>query len=110
MPKVVTIDQRKSRETARRREAAAQIVRDLERYAAEHGGQFLIFGSAAKGRIGPDSDLDVIVDFPLAAEGSAVEYVEEVCRAHRIPADIHARSTTSSAFVERARANALVIG
>lgn len=110
MPEVVTIDQRKSREAARRRAAAAQIMRELRRYATEHQGRFLVFGSAAKNCIGPESDLDVIVDFPRATETPAVEYVEEICRANRVSVDVHARSTITSVFFERASAQAVVLG
>jgi predicted nucleotidyltransferase len=107
---IVTVAERKEKEAARRRAAAEEIVRILSAFAREHGGKFLVFGSAAKDRIGPDSDFDVIVDFPHTAETPAIEYVEDICRTYRIPADIHARSTTKSVFVERVSAHALVLG
>jgi predicted nucleotidyltransferase len=109
MPEVVTIAERKSREAARRRAAAANVILELKRYADEHRGRFLVFGSVAEDRIGPDSDFDVIVDFPADAENPAVESVEEICSRYRIPADVHAMSVTRAAFFDRISGRTLVI-
>ena len=110
MTEVVTVSERKSREAARRRAAAAEIIGQLRRYAAENGGRFLVFGSAATDRIDHNSDFDVVVDFPAAAETAAVEWVEDICTRHRIPADVHAGSTTKKAFLDRIESRAMVIG
>jgi len=109
MPQVVTIAERKAREAARRRAAVADVILDLRRYGAEHGGRFLVFGSAAEGRIGADSDLDVVVDFPAGAEMLAVEHVEEICKKCRIPVDVLAKSATKAAFLDRISPRTLVI-
>jgi len=109
MPKVVTIAERKAREAERRRAAVANVIDELKRYGAEHGGRFLVFGSAAEGRIDADSDLDVIVDFPAAAEALAVEHVEEMCRRLGIPVDVLAKSATKAAFLDRIGPRTLVI-
>jgi len=109
MPEVVTITERKAREAARRRAAIAEVMADLRRYGAEHGGRFLIFGSAAEDRIGPDSDLDVVVDFPAGAETPAIEHVEDICKQHRIPVDVLAKSATKTAFLDRIGSRSLVI-
>lgn len=103
MPRIVTVAERKSRETARRRAAADLIMSEMRTFGAARGGRFLIFGSAAEGRMKFDSDLDVVVDFPADMESEAIEFVEDACRKQDLPADIHLKSRSSGRFLNRIR-------
>jgi predicted nucleotidyltransferase len=100
---IVTIAERKARETARRRAAADLVMSEMRAFGTEHGGRFLIFGSAAEDRMKFDSDLDVVVDFPAERELEAYDFVEDACRRQDLPADIHLKSTSSSGFLDRIR-------
>jgi predicted nucleotidyltransferase len=62
-----------------------------------------VFGSVAEDRIRHDSDFDVLVDFPVAAETEAVAFVEEACRRRDLPSDVHLKSTASTRFLHRIR-------
>lgn len=108
MSEVVTVPQRKAREAARRRRAADTILAEMTTFGLFHGGRFLVFGSVAEGRMSFDSDLDVVVDFPAGGETEAVEFVEEACRRHGLPHDIHVKSTCSREFLDRIRDHVLV--
>lgn len=103
MSSIVTIAERKSRETARRRAAADLVMSEMRSFGAERGGRFLIFGSAAEDRMKFDSDLDVVVDFPAELELEALEFVEDACRRQGLPADIHLKSRSSDSFLGRIR-------
>lgn len=109
MTEVVTISQRKARETARRRAAAVTVMAELRIFAARHGGRFTIFGSVAEGRMSFDSDFDVIVDFPIEHEIAAVEFVEDLCRREKLPHDIHLGSLASRRFLDRIAEHAVTL-
>lgn len=50
MSDVVTVSERKARETLRRRSAAASVMSELREFGHTRGGKFIVFGSAAEGR------------------------------------------------------------
>lgn len=106
----VTLSERKSREAARRREAAATAITRLGEYATRHGGRFAVFGSAARGDMRYDSDLDILLDFPPGREADAWTFAETLCEALRIPHDIQPRSTADPRLLERIRDEARVLG
>jgi predicted nucleotidyltransferase len=85
MSDVVTVPERKARETIRRRSAAASLMTELMEFGHARGGKFLLFGSAAEDRMKFDSDFDVVVDFPAECETEAVDFVEHLCRKHDLP-------------------------
>jgi predicted nucleotidyltransferase len=105
MSSVVTVAERKSRETARRRAAADLIMSEMRAFGTKRGGRFLIFGSVAENRMKFDSDLDVVVDFPADREAEAVEFVERICRKQGLPSDVHLKSEASGRFLDRIRAH-----
>ena len=82
---VTTVAERKAAEASRRKRAADRAVRELRRYAREHGGRFIVFGSYITDTMRFDSDLDVLVDFPLDGTGDAWRFVEDVCGPTRPP-------------------------
>lgn len=73
----------------------------LRDFALRRGGRFVVFGSVAEDRMSFESDFDVLVDFPPEVETAAVEFVEDLCRAHNLPADIHLKSLASERFLAR---------
>ncbi|WP_315722959.1 MULTISPECIES: nucleotidyltransferase domain-containing protein [unclassified Bradyrhizobium] len=109
MTGVVTISERKARETARRRLAAAAVMAELKTFAQRCGGRFIVFGSVAQQRLSFDSDFDVIVDVPSAHQVEAVELVEDLCRHHELPADIHLKSLASERLLARIADHAVIL-
>ena len=103
MTEVVTVTERKARESARRRAAADIVMSELKAFGAGRGGKFLIFGSAAEDRMKFDSDLDVVVDLPADREAEALDFVEDACRRQNLPADVHLLSQSSDQFLARIR-------
>jgi predicted nucleotidyltransferase len=109
MTEIVTVPQRKARETARRQAAADLIMAELKAFAANHGGRFMVYGSVAEGRMSFDSDFDVVIDFPLEGENAAVEFVEDICRRENLPSDIHLKSLASERFLARIAGHAVTL-
>ncbi len=106
---ISTLPQRKAAEAARRRRVAGEAVRELRDYARSHGGAFVVFGSFVKDAMRFDSDLDVMVDFPVEASADAWRHVEAVCEKRAIPVDLHDARTTKPAFADRVRRTGLVL-
>ncbi|WP_257167747.1 nucleotidyltransferase domain-containing protein [Bradyrhizobium sp. SRS-191] len=97
------------RETARRRRAAEAVMTGLRAFAKRCGGHFIVFGSVAQQRLSFDSDFDVIVDVPPEQEVAAVEFVEDLCRQHDLPADIHLRSQVSERLLARIAGHSVIL-
>ncbi|WP_040485141.1 nucleotidyltransferase family protein [Lutibaculum baratangense] len=108
-PRVTTLAERKRNEATRRKLAADAAVRELRRYASEHGGRYVIFGSYAEGTLRFDSDLDVLIDFPAGQTTDAWLFAEDVCARHQVPLDIHDARTTTAAFAERVVSRGLIL-
>jgi predicted nucleotidyltransferase len=109
MMTVTTLAERKAAEAARRRRAADDAVRELSDYARNHGGRFVVFGSYVTNSMRFDSDVDVLVDFPMDQTADAWRFVEDVSARLAVPLDIHDARTTKSAFVDRVRATGRVL-
>ena len=75
---IVTLKERKAREAERRRQAVAELREVLAAYAREHRGRYLLFGSAARGGMRYDSDVDILVDFPCEALNDAWNFAATV--------------------------------
>src|SRR5580700_11265611 len=71
MDRIVTVAERKAAEAMRRQRAVADLRRVLDAYARGHGGRFLLFGSAARGQMRYDGDVDILVEFPPDRQGAA---------------------------------------
>jgi predicted nucleotidyltransferase len=61
------------------RDALVALRASLTGYARANGGRFLLFGSAARGDLRYDSDIDVLVDFPEDRLAAAWRFVEDKC-------------------------------
>jgi len=112
MSSIVTVPERKARETERRRQAAAAVIEDLRDFVRSHGGRFYVFGSVAEDRLRYDSDVDILIDVPPAFERAAweqAEQAEQAGRRHRIAVDILTTAYASPTFVDRVKSSAIVI-
>ena len=98
---IVTLSERKRRATEHRSASARRVCAGLSTYARSHGGRFLVFGSAAKGQMRYDSDIDILVDFSANVEGKAVDFVEATCADEGLPVDIFVYRSCSRGFLDR---------
>lgn len=99
--RIVTLPERKTREAARRTEAAERIALKLQTYAREKGGRYFLFGSAARNEMKFDSDIDVLVDFPENLMRDAMNAAEDFCEAEGLPCDVLPFETRSRSFLDR---------
>jgi predicted nucleotidyltransferase len=99
MNRVITLSERKAAEAERRRRAVADLRSALAVYAREHGGRFLLFGSAARGDMRYNSDVDIVVDFPSDAQGAAWNFAERACWDRHLEPDVTARSWCKADFL-----------
>ncbi len=109
MSTIVTIQERKARATAPRRAAANRIMSDLQIYARQNGGRFIVYGSVARGSMRHDSDVDILVDFPAETTHAALSFAEDLCFAAQLRPDISRLSWHSPAFLSRVMPKALVL-
>jgi predicted nucleotidyltransferase len=76
---VLTLKARKAAKLAAMHDALATLCTSLADYARANSGRFLLFGSAARGELRHDSDVDVLVDFPEDSLAAAWRFVEDEC-------------------------------
>jgi predicted nucleotidyltransferase len=101
MDRIVTLTERKAAEAERRRQAVESLRTVLTDYARMHGGRFLLFGSAARGTMRYDSDVDILVDFPPDALDDAWGFAEHACWERRLDPDITPFTSCRGRFRER---------
>ena len=70
----------------------------LSDYARAHGGRFLLYGSAARGDLRHDSDIDLLVDFPETAQSAAWAFAEQACWDRGLEPDIRPLAWCSEPF------------
>jgi predicted nucleotidyltransferase len=75
----LTLKARKAAKLAALRDALVTLRASLADYALANGGRYLLFGSAARGDLRYDSDIDVLVDFPDDKLAAAWRFVEDEC-------------------------------
>lgn len=80
-----TLAERKAARVAFLHQAVATLRDD---YARTHGGRFLLYGSAARGELRFDSDVDALIDFPEDRLSEAWRFAEDVCRELDVKADL----------------------
>lgn len=106
----VTMSERK----AAQRDAIAQAVADLRpalaEYARRHGGRFLLYGSAARGGLRHDSDVDLLVDFPDAEQSAAWRFAEQACWDRGVTPDIRPFGWCSAEFLAHVLPDAVTLG
>lgn len=109
MGEYVTLSERKAAKVAAMKAAVAELEPLLTQYAHEHGGSFVLFGSAARGDMRQHSDVDILVDFPLEAELDAWLFAETLCFERGLRPDIHIRAWCADRFVRRVQAEGHVL-
>jgi tRNA nucleotidyltransferase (CCA-adding enzyme) len=101
MDRVVTLPERKAAEADRKRRAVDDLRAALTTYARERGGRFLLFGSAARGTMRHNSDVDILIDFPPEILDDAWNFAEQACWDRRLEPDITSFSWCKGRFRER---------
>jgi len=101
MTEIRTLKQRREDELARMREAIRTVERALARYAREHGGRYVIYGSVARGEYRPDSDIDIMVDFPDDARLGAEMFAEDICWQNGLTPDVRGKAFCGDRLMER---------
>lgn len=100
MQQVVTLTERKAAEASRRQHAVALLKSALATYAKDHRGRFLLFGSAARGDMRFDSDVDILVDFSAEHDAAAWDFAERACWERNLEPDLMRRAWCKSSFLE----------
>ncbi len=91
----------KRAEAARRTDAARTLCRELAAAACGFGGRYLLYGSAARGALRYDSDVDPLLDFPDPERMTAAwTFAEERCAALGLIADILPLPTCDERFLK----------
>lgn len=101
MAAIVTLKERQARALDRRKAAQARLETVLAAAAAQHGGCYRLFGSAARGAMRSDSDVDLLADFPGHSVAAAIRAAEDACEELDLPCDIVDRAWCSAAFLQR---------
>lgn len=110
MQPIVTLPERKAAEAARRRAAVEALMPVLGAYARARGGQFLLFGSAARGTMRYNSDVDLLLDFPPEAQNDAWGFAERACWDLGLEPDILPCGGCKPAFLEHIAPDMKVLG
>jgi hypothetical protein len=110
MDRIVTLAERKAAEATRRQHAVTELRLALDPYARAHGGRFLLFGSAGRGRMRYDSDVDILVDFPPDRQVAAWNFAERACWDRRLDPDIMTSAWCTEDFLALVRPKAEVLG
>ena len=84
----VALRNRSKDELGRKLAAVGELKSVLAAYAREHGGRFILFGSAARREMRPDSDVDILIDFPVQLELKAADFAENEGRRRGLEPDV----------------------
>jgi predicted nucleotidyltransferase len=101
---------RKKAAVARNAAAVEEIADALAAVAAELGGRYVIYGSAARGTMRHDSDVDILVDFPDAVAPEAPEAAERIVFAKGLVPDLRPIGLAGPRLLERALRDGRLIG
>jgi predicted nucleotidyltransferase len=89
--------------------AVAELKPALAAYARDHGGRFILFGSAARREMRPGSDVDIFVDFPAGVRLEAIGFAEDASWQLGLRPDILAYGGLGGRFGERVEREGLVL-
>ena len=73
------LQESKAASAERMQAAVAELKPALAAYARDHGGRYVLFGSAARREMRDDSDVDILIDFPDGAHMDAISFAEDAC-------------------------------
>ena len=107
---VVTLKERRAAKIARLDQAVATLRISLASRARELGGRYVLFGSASRGTMHPESDVDLLLDFPTEdATSEAWEFAERECSRLELECDARPRGWCSEAFLAHVLPNGVVL-
>lgn len=109
MDRIVTLGELKAAERSRRLAAVAVLRQELAEYGRSHGGNFVLFGSAARETMRHDSDVDILVDFPPDALDDAWVFAEDACWRLKLSPDIRPKAWCSQRFLNHIAADAVIL-
>lgn len=98
---IVTLAERKAQGASRLRENFGTLYFELATYGAAHSGRFWIYGSAARGELRWDSDIDILAEFPEAAASEAVDFAEAAGARLELEIDAQPLFWCKPAFLEK---------
>jgi predicted nucleotidyltransferase len=84
------------------RRGIEQLIPRLEAYAREHGGRFVLFGSAADDTLHDQSDVDLIADFAPDRGIAACAFADRACTELGLVGDVRPMAWTSQDLTARA--------
>jgi len=105
----LTLRDRHERKLATYQASVDALKPMLSANARQHGGAFILFGSAARGTPNDQSDVDILVDFPEASVMVAGGFADDSCWALGLKPDVRPVIWTSDTVVARARAEGLIL-
>ena len=100
MSAYLTLTEIKDAERQRRRGEVARLRGELAAYAAQHGGRFILYGSAARDTMRHDSDVDILADFPPDTLDDAWVFAEAACWRLGLTPDIRPMAWCSRTFLD----------
>ena len=109
MDRIVTVTERKAAAVERKRKAVEDLRSALAAYAREHGGRFLLFGSAARRMMRYHSDVDILTDFPRQETDAAWNFAERACWDRGLEPDVMPKSWCRADFLAHVEPNVEVI-
>lgn len=108
---IVTLPERKAAKVAALTAAVATLSDALANYAKGAGGRFLLYGSAARGELRHDSDVDLLLDFGDHERTSAAwTFAEEECARLGLACDILPIIACTPRFLDHIMVDAKVLG
>jgi predicted nucleotidyltransferase len=110
MERVLTLAERKAAAVERKCQAVAALRAALADYARGHGGRFLLFGSAARGTIRRDSDVDILTDFSERETAAAWNFAERACWDRDLDPDVMPKAWCKADFLSHIEPDIQVIG
>lgn len=105
-----TLTEIKRAKVARMEAAVEELARDLAAYARKHGGCFILFGSAARGELRHDSDVDIMVDFPRGLESEAWQFAEDRAWSLELKPDLSDKGWSGPRLLGRVARDGRVLG
>ncbi len=98
---VRTLAERKIAAVAAKAAAVDELLRLLENRAWETGGRYILYGSAARGELRPDSDVDLLLDFSgNDATALAWSFAEDECARLGLDCDIRPIAMCDQRFLD----------
>lgn len=98
---VWTLAERRAAEVAAKVAAVDELRRTLGERAREIGGRYVLYGSAARGELRWNSDVDLLLDFPDGdATTAAWDFAEDECARLGLDCDIRSIVMCEQRFLD----------